>query len=128
MSDEDFQRIPAPIPPPSTNLLEDLMSAAADRISASDEAKNMNELDVEDCIKLSNQLYRGTKFTSIAARASVFINLCNICKIQLDGTQTRGAMFDLLSSLVSRSFLSMSLTNFTIRLKWKHLLYPLKHL
>lgn len=93
--------IPTPPPKSLADLLDGLMSEAAKRISASAKAQKLTELDVEHCTKLSNQLYRGTKFSSINAKSSVFANLCGVWKIKLgDSRRTREEMYHLLKDPV----------------------------
>ena len=117
IKDEELLEIPPQTPAPTVNLLNDLMAAAAEKIQSSIQAQEMTELEIEDCIKLSDQLYRGTKFTSIGAKVAVYTNLCHINGVQLPGKTTKLQMFNLLGASVCATCSTLSLTNSMIRLK-----------
>ncbi|KAJ6450226.1 hypothetical protein C8R47DRAFT_1084487 [Mycena vitilis] len=81
--------------------IKTLSTAAVTAISeAAIGSPDMNELDIEESIKLIKALYRGTLFSSITTKRQNFVFVCGVRNIPLSQKPTRLEMYDKLSDSI----------------------------
>ncbi|KAJ6544888.1 hypothetical protein DFH09DRAFT_1088420, partial [Mycena vulgaris] len=98
ITDEELLRIQRP--DSDKDPLRDLILAATNTISESATNAGLNELDVEECKKLTKALYRGTKFTSLSTKLEIYAHVCRTRNLPSVGT--RSQMYD---RLIDRIYL-----------------------
>ncbi|KAK6997497.1 hypothetical protein R3P38DRAFT_2453289, partial [Favolaschia claudopus] len=97
ITDEELTAVKIPAPPPTT--LQDISMAAAQMIKTQPISRTKTEVELELCEKLSNAIYRGTKFSSLKSyNTETYEHLCAIRKLSKEGTKE--ALYDRLSESI----------------------------
>ncbi|KAF8163876.1 hypothetical protein K438DRAFT_1775785 [Mycena galopus ATCC 62051] len=97
----DAELLKPPAPRPLEDSVETLKLVAIGAVAAAASDLDMNEAEVEEAQKLMKQIYRGTLFTSVRAKANIYMFACRVRNIPLSGTPTRLEMHTKLASSIA---------------------------